>query len=112
MLPAIDTAGISRTRSSGPGTAMFDEMSGSEGAVRPAYAELSNWLDEIPPDVLDFRRREAEHFFRRIGITFAVYGEAEAQERLIPFDVIPRIMSGAEWRIVEKGLVQRVTALN
>ena len=72
---------------------MFDEMRGSEGAVRPAYAELSHWLGEIPPDVLDFRRREAEHFFRRIGITFAVYGDAEAQERLIPFDVIPRILA-------------------
>ena len=77
---------------------MFDEMGGSEGAVRPAYAELSRWLGEIKPDVLDFRRREAELFFRRIGITFAVYGDAEAQERLIPFDVIPRILSAAEWR--------------
>ena len=76
---------------------MFDEMKGSEGAVRPAYAELSHWLSEIPPDVLDFRRREAEHFFRRIGITFAVYGDAEAQERLIPFDVIPRILAASEF---------------
>ena len=50
--------------------------------------------------------------FRRIGITFAVYGEADATERLIPFDVIPRIMSGAEWRLLEKGLTQRVKALN
>ena len=47
---------------------MFDEMSGSEGAVRPAYAELSHWLGQVPPDVLDFRRREAELLFRRIGI--------------------------------------------
>ena len=78
------------------GFGMFDEMGGSEGAVRPAYAELSRWLGEIKPDVLDFRRREAELFFRRIGITFAVYGDPEAQERLIPFDVIPRILSTAE----------------
>ena len=77
---------------------MFDEMRGSEGAVRPAYAELSRWLAEIPPDVLDFRRREAELFFRRIGITFAVYGDADAQERLIPFDVIPRILAASEWQ--------------
>ncbi len=91
---------------------MFDEMSGSEGAVRPAYAELSHWLGQVPPDVLDFRRREAEHFFRRIGITFAVYGDAEAQERLIPFDVIPRILAASEWQILQRGLEQRVKAIN
>src|SRR6476659_2599653 len=90
----------------------FDEMKGSDGELRPAYAELSRWLAEVPPDVLDYRRREAELIFRRIGITFAVYGEADAQERLIPFDVVPRIMSGAEWRLLEKGLTQRVNALN
>ncbi len=91
---------------------MFDEMRGSEGAVRPSYAALSHWLDEVPPDVLDFRRREAELFFRRIGITFAVHGDPEAQERLIPFDVIPRIISAAEWQILQRGLEQRVKALN
>ena len=91
----------------------FDEMRGVKGgAVRPAYRELARWLDEVPGDILDYRRREAELLFRRIGITFAVYGEADATERLIPFDVIPRIISGAEWRLVEKGLVQRVKALN
>ena len=91
---------------------MFDEMGGSEGAVRPAYAELSRWLAEVPPDVLDFRRREAELVFRRIGITFAVYGDAEAQERLIPFDVIPRILAAAEWQTLQRGLEQRVKAIN
>ncbi|MFA6264671.1 MAG: circularly permuted type 2 ATP-grasp protein [Pseudolabrys sp.] len=91
----------------------FDEMKGHDGdAVRPAYGELERWLKETPPDVLDYRRREAELIFRRIGITFAVYGEADATERLIPFDVIPRIMSGSEWRVLEKGLTQRVNALN
>jgi uncharacterized circularly permuted ATP-grasp superfamily protein len=91
---------------------MFDEMGGSEGAVRPAYVELSRWLKEVPPDVLDFRRREAELFFRRLGITFAVYGDPEAQERLIPFDIIPRILSLAEWQLLERGLEQRVKAIN
>jgi uncharacterized circularly permuted ATP-grasp superfamily protein len=93
-------------------TVAFDEMKGHDGGVRPAYGELSRWLAEVPPDVLAYRRREAELIFRRIGITFAVYGEADAQERLIPFDVIPRIMSGSEWRLLEKGLAQRVSALN
>jgi uncharacterized circularly permuted ATP-grasp superfamily protein len=92
--------------------AAFDEMKGTNGSVRPAYGELARWLAEIPPDVLNYRRREAELLFRRIGITFAVYGEADAQERLIPFDVLPRIMSGVEWRKLEAGLIQRVNALN
>jgi uncharacterized circularly permuted ATP-grasp superfamily protein len=90
----------------------FDEMNGTDGAVRPAYAELAAWLSEIRPDVLDYRRREAELVFRRIGITFAVYGEADAQERLIPFDVIPRILAAREWSTLARGLEQRVKALN
>jgi uncharacterized circularly permuted ATP-grasp superfamily protein len=90
----------------------FDEMTGVDGVVQPAYRELARWLAEIPPDVLDYRRREAEVLFRRIGITFAVYGEAEAQERLIPFDVVPRILAAAEWDILHAGLEQRVLALN
>src|SRR5262249_50611989 len=72
----------------------------------------ASWLTEVRPDVLDHRRREAELLFRRIGITFAVYGEADAQERLIPFDVIPRILSAAEWDTLRRGLEQRVRAIN
>ena len=90
----------------------FDEMNGRGGDLRPAYRELARWLKETPPDALEYRRQEAELLFRRIGITFAVYGDAEAQERLIPFDVIPRIMSAKEWSILEKGMKQRVRALN
>ncbi len=90
----------------------FDEMTGTDGAVRPAYKELAAWLGEVRPDVLDFRRKEAELLFRRIGITFAVYGEADATERLIPFDVIPRILAAGEWDTLQKGLKQRVKALN
>src|SRR5215470_11571573 len=81
-------------------TLAFDEMKGTDGAVRPSYAEL------------DRRRREAEFLFRRIGITFAVYGEAEASERLIPFDVIPRILCASEWDMVRRGLEQRSKAIN
>ena len=85
-------------------TVAFDEMNGSNGALRPAYSELSRWLTEVPPGVLDYRRREAELLFRRIGITFSVYGEANAQERLIPFDVLPRILAAAEWDVLTAGL--------
>jgi uncharacterized circularly permuted ATP-grasp superfamily protein len=87
-------------------------MSGTGGSLRPAYGELSRWLAEVPPEVLTHRCREAELIFRRIGITFAVYGEAEGQERLIPFDVLPRILAAAEWDFLRKGLEQRVKALN
>ncbi len=93
-------------------TVAFDEMTGVDGASRPPYGELSRWLGETPSDVLDYRRREAELLFRRIGITFSVYGEADAQERLIPFDVLPRILSAAEWDLLRKGLEQRVKAIN
>jgi uncharacterized circularly permuted ATP-grasp superfamily protein len=92
--------------------AAFDEMTSASGGANSPYAELARWLEENPPDTLDYRRREAELLFRRIGITFAVYGEADAQERLIPFDVIPRILSQAEWQRVSAGLIQRVKALN
>ncbi len=90
----------------------FDEMNLPGGDLRPAYHELARWLKETPPDTLEYRRQEAELLFRRIGITFAVYGEAESTERLIPFDVIPRILSAMEWTLLEKGLKQRVRALN
>ncbi len=92
----------------------FNEMlePGAPAPVREVYARLSRWLDTAPPELLSARRRQAEHFFRRIGITFAVYGDADAEERLIPFDIIPRLISRAEWTRLEAGLVQRVTALN
>src|SRR6267154_1704820 len=92
--------------------AFFDEMNGTDGRLRLPYRELSNWLAETPTDVLDHRQREAELLFRRIGITFAVYGEADAQERLIPFDVLPRILAAAEWETLRTGLEQRIKALN
>src|SRR3954451_8825334 len=90
----------------------FDEMNGPGGDLGPAYHELVPWLKETPPDALEYRRQEAELLFRRIGITFAVYGDSDAQERLIPFDVIPRILAAKEWTLLEKGLKQRVRALN
>jgi len=90
----------------------FDEMTLSDGGVRPAYRKLAEWLAAAPPDLLQYRVKEAELLFRRIGITFAVYGDQQAQERLIPFDIIPRIITAAEWATLTRGLVQRVEALN
>jgi uncharacterized circularly permuted ATP-grasp superfamily protein len=90
----------------------FDEMSGHTGAIRAPYARLSKWLSEANPEYLSSRRAQAELLFRRIGITFAVYGAQEQAERLIPFDILPRVISREEWALLEKGLAQRVKAIN
>ena len=95
------------------GRLAFDEMGGLGSAeIRSAYDHIGRWLEDTAPDVFDARRSQAELFFRRIGITFAVYGDNESTERLIPFDIIPRILTMPEWTGLERGLKQRVTALN
>jgi uncharacterized circularly permuted ATP-grasp superfamily protein len=95
---------------------MFDEMHASPDEVRAHYRNYARWLAEQPPEVMADRREEAEVIFRRVGITFAVYGDkdedAAGGERLIPFDLIPRIIPSEEWRSMKAGLVQRVTVLN
>ena len=97
-------------------TIAFDEMRTAPGDVREHYQGYDRWLSEQPPQVMQSRRDEAEVIFRRVGITFAVYGAKDADgdgtERLIPFDLIPRVIPATEWREMERGLVQRVTALN
>lgn len=90
----------------------FDEMNGLMGEIRPPYQELSDWIASTDPRLLASRRQQAELLFRRIGITFQVYGEHAEAERLIPFDILPRILSRSEWTRLERGLIQRVTALN
>lgn len=89
----------------------FDEM-GSPDAPAPVYQALQRWLGSVPAPQLDAKREEAERIFRRRGITFAVYGDASGAERLIPFDVIPRLLTRREWQRVHDGCVQRVRALN
>ena len=90
----------------------FDEMGLGADATRPIYRHIARWLAETPPEILASRRAQAEFMFRRIGITFGVYGDKDAAERLIPFDIVPRVISRAEWTRLEAGLIQRVTALN
>ena len=94
------------------GSRFFDEMSGPDGAPRAVYEKIARWLERSPPQLLASRRSQAELMFRRIGITFNVYGEKESTERLIPFDIVPRVISRSEWSRLEKGLTQRVKALN
>jgi uncharacterized circularly permuted ATP-grasp superfamily protein len=94
----------------------FDEMRHANGDVREHYKRYEQWLAQQPHALMQQRRAEAETIFHRVGITFAVYGEQDATdagtERLIPFDVIPRIIPASEWQVMERGLAQRVDALN
>ena len=90
----------------------FNEMYQESGDVRAHYVTLAQQLLSLPAAQLMQRQREAETLFRRLGVTFAVYGETAGSERLIPFDVVPRLFSHAEWLRLEKGLKQRVRALN
>jgi len=91
----------------------FNEMYSSDGAqVRPHYREFEHWLSKQAPDIVKRKRIEADLNFRRVGITFAVYGSDAGTERLIPFDIIPRIIPATEWSQLHLGLKQRVKALN
>ncbi len=90
----------------------FDEMIAADGTVREPYRMIGEWINSQPRGGIAEKARAAEAIFRRLGITFAVYGSAEATERLIPFDIIPRIIAAAEWRKLEKGIEQRVRAMN
>lgn len=90
----------------------FDEMLYDGDKARPPYQVLKQWLDAQDSEKLLLKTQDAESVFRKTGITFAVYGDTEASERLIPFDIIPRIISGQEWRRLSQGIEQRVMALN
>jgi uncharacterized circularly permuted ATP-grasp superfamily protein len=90
----------------------FDEMRTGEGRIRNPYAKIADWLETIPREQLKQRRLEAELFFRRGGITFAVYGDTQGEERIIPYDIVPRVLARAEWERLAKGLEQRVKTLN
>jgi len=85
---------------------------GSGAVARAPYATIARWLAATPPELLARKRQEAEILFRRLGITFAVYGEGGDPERLIPFDIVPRILARSEWDSLARGLTQRVKALN
>jgi uncharacterized circularly permuted ATP-grasp superfamily protein len=89
----------------------FNEMYDGD-AVRPAYGPVMEWVSKTPPDVIAQKKEEAEALFRRIGITFAVYGEGGDTERLIPFDMMPRVFTEREWAKLERGVKQRARALN
>ena len=90
----------------------FDEVISKEGIARPHYDKLLHRFGQFSIDDIKARREIVNIFFRNQGITFTVYGEEEGVERIFPFDLIPRVVAAHEWQAIEKGLVQRITALN
>ena len=90
----------------------YDEMLDETGATRPHYQKFRTLLDEIPAEEFGHRRQSVDLAFLRQGITFKVYGDEQGAEKIFPFDLIPRIIPAHEWEYLERGLVQRITALN
>ena len=92
-------------------TSYFNEMY-HDGRARPPYLRLEDWMKAMPAELRQMKQAEAEQLFRRIGITFAVYGEGGDPDRLIPFDMFPRVFTALEWSRLERGIKQRARALN
>ena len=100
MLSAYDPSGY------------FDEMSPQTGSFRKPYETFAQRFQQITRDDFDDRRRAVDTAFLRQGITFNVYGDSAGTEKIFPFDLMPRIISAKEWEYLERGLIQRITALN
>jgi len=90
----------------------FNEMFDGDRSVREHYEAFAQWLADTPPERIAQNRHAADLLFHRVGITFAVYGEASGTERLIPFDIVPHVIPGDQWELLSRGLKQRVQALN
>ena len=95
-----------------PDEGLYDELFDAENRVRPHCKPLEQWLVNSDEDLIAEKRREASVLFQRLGITFNVYGEDQGADRLIPFDLIPRVISASDWQKLQAGLRQRVQALN
>src|SRR5450432_2423757 len=91
---------------------VFDEMFAVGGKPRTHYAPVVARLNQLGADALLRRRRMADATFRNQGITFTVYSDQVGVEKIFPFDIVPRIIPAGEWETIEKGLIQRITALN
>src|SRR4051812_43837720 len=90
----------------------YDEMFAAEGTARRHYQRLFQRILQLAPEELHQRQKAADTSFLHQGITFTVYGANEGTERIFPYDLLPRIISGAEWSVIERGLTQRIVALN
>src|SRR6204780_3572227 len=90
----------------------FDEMFEAEGLPRAHYRALYEMLLSLPVEEMRRRKQAADISFLHQGITFTVYGREEGTERIFPHDLLPRIITSAEWETIERGLTQRITAVN
>ena len=88
----------------------YDEMFTEDGLVRPHYAEVLETFLNLPEEEIARRKRSVDLSFLTQGITFNVYGDGEGTERIFPYDLLPRVITGAEWQHIENGLTQRITA--
>ena len=90
----------------------FDEMVAADGEVRPHYAHFRELFQSLTPQEFDLKRQSVDLAFMRQGVTFNVYGDSAGAEKIFPFDLLPRIIPAKEWKMIERGLEQRITALN
>ena len=90
----------------------FDEMFGREGGVLRHYEKLWSAFSRLTPEEFATKRHAVDLAFLRQGVTFNVYGDSRGAERVFPFDLMPRIIPAKEWELIERGLIQRITALN
>src|SRR5215472_10144864 len=111
MTPAFDTSQHARFEDYWLDSA-YDEMFGSENVPREHYQALHHLLVDLPLAEMRRRKQSADVAFLHQGITFTVYGREEGTERIFPHDLLPRIVTSAEWEIIERGLTQRIAALN
>ena len=91
---------------------VYNEMFDADGACRPHYEALYSHLENLPQEELRRRQHAANLSFLHQGVTFNVYGSEESTERIFPYDLLPRIITSSEWSTIERGLTQRITALN
>jgi len=90
---------------------MFNEVMKGH-SIREPYSKIFNWAEALPKNILLKKQIQAENLFKKIGVTFSVYNNYDVSERLIPFDIFPRILSATEWIKVKKGIKQRSLAIN
>jgi uncharacterized circularly permuted ATP-grasp superfamily protein len=90
----------------------FDEMFERPGNIAPHYEKFARSFGRLTPEEFNAKRHSIDLAFLRQGVTFNVYGDARGAERIFPFDLIPRIIPTCEWEYLERGLIQRITALN
>ena len=90
----------------------FDEMTEADGKVRPHYRQFRELFQSLSPKEFELKRQSVDLAFLRQGVTFNVYGDSAGTEKIFPFDLLPRIIPNTEWEMLERGLAQRITALN